>query len=116
VSIGLEVLEEVLNDVEGRHTAGDFGCMDVGVNPVSRLRVVSPRRRIRDGGKHQTAAKVRLSIGLDGEERWVATSSIIEPVDHLVISKESIKVVGHSPRLRCRTGGLNCRIARCFIT
>ena len=58
VSISFEVFEEVLNDVEGRHTTGDFGCMDVGVDPVGRLRVVSPSRRIRDGGKHEVPTKV----------------------------------------------------------
>lgn len=94
-----EPRDEIVDDVQRCDSAGDFDRVDVGIDPMRRFRVVLTAARIGDGGEQQVAPEVRLAITLDRQQGRVRRGERPQPCGHLVVSEESVEVVGHSMRV-----------------
>ena len=91
--------DQMVDDVERRHAARDLDSVNVGVDPVRGFGVVLARAPVGDGGNEQLTTHVRLAVTLDREQVRVLSSERVQPLRHLVVSQETVKVVGHVPRL-----------------
>ena len=83
------------DDRTGSDTGRELDRVDVGIDPVGRLRVVRAGGCVGDRDEPEIAALVRPAVRLDRHQVRVRGSDGVEPHDQLVVAEVPVELVRH---------------------
>jgi hypothetical protein len=93
--VGLEAAYQAVDQRERSDSAGDLDRVDVRVDPVCWFVGRGPGRRVGKGREDQISAEVRPAIHLERHQAIGTRLDCPEPLDHLVVSEESVEAIVH---------------------